>query len=238
MSVPYAIVAVFSRFLLRRIVKVEILGRENLPQKEGYFIIAEHKSRLDPFWVNALLEKNLVSVVVDKGLYNWRGLSWFLKQAERDGDMIVVQRRSLPESHPANYKGLLKLFFRGDSSAAQLEVRTGKIPPSSFRKIARNIRSGRPILWFPTGYMYIEKELEQGVVRIAERLECPIVPVKLPGKIDSLRQMMTARVVIGRSFKIRDLEKEINISEKGQRIKALTQMLTRKMSLLEGGEDD
>ncbi len=101
----------FFRFLLlglvRRLYRVEIQGRENLPHKEqgGALLVANHTTWIDAFLLSLLSDRQ-IRFVIFEGFLNIKAIAWFIRMVgavpisrTRARDAIRVTAQAVADGH-------------------------------------------------------------------------------------------------------------------------------------------
>ncbi len=87
------------RPVFRKLLKVEVEGLENIPQKGGCIIASNHRSNLDPFVLNVISPRPILFMAKEE-LFKIPVFSWFIKKAgafpvKRNGRDIKAMKRAL-----------------------------------------------------------------------------------------------------------------------------------------------
>lgn len=118
--------------ILKLFFRLEVEGKENLPEKNNFIIVANHASFLDPFVIAAAIPKKIYWIAL-MSIYNVISLRWFMYKigALPTGSVSDKAVRLLMEDKniclfpegTRTYDGNLREFRRG---AALLALKTGR----------------------------------------------------------------------------------------------------------------
>jgi len=128
----YWVFRVFVVIIMRVCFRLKIEGRENIPQKTNFIVVANHSSFLDPFVIGTAIPKKINWIAL-RELYHIWWTGWFVRITEvvpagKVSDKLVYlveQGKNVgifPEG-TRTHDGGLKEFRRG---AALLAVKTGR----------------------------------------------------------------------------------------------------------------
>lgn len=137
----YRIAQILGRMVLRLYFRIRIEGYDNIPDKGGHIIVANHVSFLDPVLICAYTLR-AVHFLTYAMYYDMRGLHWFLKRmhaipVKKDGKDISALKKALRLLRAAELVGI---FPEGERSL------TGQLGEGSPGVALMALKAGVPIL--------------------------------------------------------------------------------------------